>query len=309
MSEPGSQIHRGGPLAFAKYHGLGNDYIVIDPHLAPSPLDSASIRRICDRHFGLGSDGILAGPFPALPIGAALPALREDAPTPTVRIYNPDGSEAEKSGNGLRIFARYLWDTGRVGAAPFQLRTLGGIVECRVSAGGTGVDVAMGRASFRSRDIPVAGPDREVLDEPVRAGDAEFRFCGVSIGNPHCVIRVAKTAPELARRYGPVLERAPRFPNRTNVQFMEVEDRNTLRIEIWERGAGYTLASGSSASACAAAARRLGLCEPDVAVVMPGGRLTVRVDRDFSIRLSGPVTPIARGEILPSVFLDPGGGG
>jgi diaminopimelate epimerase len=215
-----------------------------------------------------------------------------------VRIFNPDGSEAEKSGNGLRIFARYLWDRGLVGNEPFAVTTLGGEVSCRVFDDGRSVDVDMGRVSFDSTVIPIAGPRREVLNETLVAGGQVLEFSAVTIGNPHCVIRRERVSADEARALGPLLESDARFPNRTNVQFLQVLDRENLQIEIWERGAGYTLASGSSSCATAAVARRLGLCDRVVTVHMPGGTLAIEIAPDFAVRMSGPVVRIGEGELF-----------
>lgn len=281
-------------MKFSKYHALGNDYLVLDPGDAPAPLSEAQVRAICHRHFGIGSDGILLGPLPS---GQARFALR---------IFNPDGSEAEKSGNGLRIFARYLWDKKRVAAdEDFAIQTAGGLVRARVLEEGRTVRVEMGRVSFRSDRIPVTGPDREVLNETLHAGGREFRFCAATIGNPHCVIPLPAIEPDLARRYGPSIETHPSFPRRTNVQFLQVLDRRNIRIEIWERGAGYTLASGSSSSAAAAVARKLDLCDPSVTVHMPGGRLAIEISPEFDILMTGPVTRVADGTLSPEIFRDP----
>src|ERR1051326_6986603 len=164
-------------MTFSKYHALGNDYLVIDPKDVPAPLTEGQIRAVCHRNFGVGSDGILLGPLPS---HQALFALR---------IFNPDGSEAEKSGNGLRIFSRYLWDRKLVPAdEDFAIQTAGGVVRARVLEKGRTVRVEMGRVSFRSDLIPVTGPAREVLNETLTAGDRAFRFCAATIGNPHCVI-------------------------------------------------------------------------------------------------------------------------
>lgn len=277
-------------MRFAKYHGLGNDYIVLEPGEVGGELGEAQTRLICHRNFGVGSDGILLGPLSA-----------EDADF-GVRILNPDGSEAEKSGNGLRIFSRYLYDTDRVGEEEFAIMTLGGLVRSKVSDAGRNVTVEMGRVSFSSADIPVEGPDREVIDETIEAGGREFTFCAATVGNPHCVIPCEEASEEQARGFGPPIEVEPRFPNRTNVQFMQVLDRANIRIEIWERGAGYTLASGSSASASAAVAHRLGLCDENVAVHMPGGRLEIEIGPGYAITMAGPVTKVAEGQIVDEAF-------
>jgi diaminopimelate epimerase len=161
----------------------------------------------------------------------------------------------------------------------------------------------MGRVSFRSTEIPMTGPDREVLKETIKVSGRSFEFCGATVGNPHCVIPVTETTPELARTFGPELENHPWFPNRTNVQFLQVLDRKTLRIEIWERGAGYTLASGSSSSASAAVAYRLGLVDAEVTVLMPGGKIEIGISPDFSIVMSGPTTPVGTYEMHSGVVV------
>ncbi len=276
--------------AFAKYHALGNDYIVIDPKSLPSPLTKEQVVRICHRNFGIGSDGILLGPLPSKKAEFAL------------RIFNPDGSEAEKSGNGLRIFSRYLWDKKLVRQNAFSIETLGGLVKANVMERGKNVRVEMGRVSFWSDEIPVTGPRREVINEKISAGGREFTFCAATIGNPHCVLLLPKISAELARKYGPLLETHPCFPNRTNVQFMKVLDRRNIQIEIWERGAGHTLASGSSSSAAAAVAHKLGLCDREISVHMPGGVIAIEIGDDFAIRMTGPVTKVCNGTIAREMF-------
>ena len=276
-------------MRFSKYHGLGNDYLVIDEMgLMENP---ERIRVICDRNFGIGSDGVLFGPLPSK---SALAALR---------IFNPDGSEAEKSGNGIRIFCRHLWERGSVGGEPFLLETAGGIVRCRVRDPHHEIEVEMGTVSFWSDVIPVTGERRrEVLNEEFDIDGESVRFSAATIGNPHCVILRDQIDADLAKRLGPKIERHSLFPNRTNVQFLKVLDQTKIQIEIWERGAGYTLASGSSSSAAAAVARRLGLCGSDVQVQMPGGELKITIGEDFSIVLSGPVTKVGNGTIYDEIF-------
>ncbi len=279
-------------MIFHKYHALGNDYIVLDPADFPSWAAPSveQIRVICHRNFGVGSDGILWGPSPAADGAFGL------------RIFNPDGSEAEKSGNGLRIFSRYLLDSGKAKAPDFAIETPGGRVRSVIKDGGRLITVEMGRVSFASAQIPVTGAPREVLNERVKIQDREFTFCAATIGNPHCVIPLPEVSPELARRYGPDLETHPLFPKRINVQFMQVLDRRNLRIEIWERGAGYTLASGSSSSAAAAVAHRLGLVDRDVTVHMPGGTIGIEIGADYSIRMTGTVHRIADGKLHAEMF-------
>ena len=278
-------------MHFYKYHALGNDYIVMNPRDEPDgkPPEPRHIRALCHRNFGVGSDGILWGPVPTEKAEFGL------------RIFNPDGSEAEKSGNGLRIFSRFLWDQGLVKTPCFTIETPGGVVEAEVKNGNS-ITVAMGRVSFDSERIPVAGPPREVLNEPITIKDRTFSFCAATIGNPHCVIPLAEVSPELAKRYGPGIEVHPNFPRRTNVQFMQVLDRGNIRLEIWERGAGYTLASGSSSSAASAVAHRLGLVDRSVTVHMPGGKISIEIGPGFAIRMTGPVTRVCEGTVHPEMF-------
>jgi diaminopimelate epimerase len=270
-------------MRFHKYHALGNDYIVLNPDEFVAELTEQRIRRICHRNYGVGSDGILYGP-----------QSTDDADF-ALRIFNPDGSEAEKSGNGLRIFARYLWDCKKVQHDRFTVSTAGGVVTAKVQEQGKEVTVDMGRVSFDSTEIPVTGPPREVINEKMKVKGKEIEFSAATIGNPHCVILRDDVSEAEARTLGPMIERDSRFPNRTNVQFMKVLDRSNIKLEIWERGAGYTLASGSSSSAAAAVARRLGLCDSNITVDMPGGKLDITVSDDFSITMTGPVVKVADG--------------
>ncbi|MCC5646356.1 diaminopimelate epimerase [Nostoc sp. CHAB 5824] len=285
-------------MKFYKYHALGNDYLVINPQDLLFPLTPEKIKTICHRNFGIGSDGILLGP------------LTSETAQFALRIFNPDGSEAEKSGNGLRIFSRYLWDRGLVSEESFSIETVGGLVQSVIEDAGKTVRVEMGKVSFWSHDIPVVGDAygglrlrREVIEEKISVNDETFTFCAATIGNPHCVIPLAEIKPAIAKQYGPILEVHPFFPNRTNVQFMKVLNRNTIQIEIWERGAGYTLASGSSSSAAAAVAHKLGLCDSSITVQMPGGEILIQVKDDFTVSMTGSVTKVAEGELSAELFV------
>ncbi|MFN2141084.1 MAG: diaminopimelate epimerase, partial [Candidatus Promineifilaceae bacterium] len=172
----------------------------------------------------------------------------------------------------------------------------------RVHPGGTQVTIQMGTVSFDSRLIPVTGPPREVLDEIISIEGQSLRYCAATVGNPHCVVLCDHVSAEDARRWGPQIENDARFPNRTNVQFMQVLDRANIRIEIWERGAGYTLASGSSSTAAAAVAHRLGLCDARIDVHMPGGSLNIQLDEEFKATLTGPVRKICNGALSAELF-------
>jgi diaminopimelate epimerase len=270
-------------LHFYKYHALGNDYIVIDPNKFKVNLSEENIRLICHRNFGIGSDGILYGP------------LFENNSI-HLRIFNPDGSEAEKSGNGIRIFSRYLFDAGYLKSNLFSLETLGGkvyveLLDDRASR----IKVDMGQVTFDSTKIPVAGIPREMISEELLLNDHKFTVTCLSVGNPHCVVPLSTISKEFAEKWGPIIENHQLFPNRINVQFLQVLDRNNIRIEIWERGAGYTLASGSSSCAAASAAFRLGLSDGDVAVHMPGGTIGIIISADGHVHMTGSVTGVSKG--------------
>ncbi len=280
-------------MQFHKYHALGNDYIVLDPKDFPDWPEptSAQIRVICHRNFGVGSDGILWGPLPS------------ESGEFGLRIFNPDGSEAEKSGNGLRIFARYLWDSSHATSPQFTIETPGGTVTADLHDEGKLITVDMGQVSFASSKIPVAGDQRDVINESITVEDRTFTFCAATIGNPHCVVPLPQIDDALARRYGPGLETHPAFPQKTNVQFLQVLDRANIRIEIWERGAGYTLASGSSSSAAASVAHRLGLVDDKLTVHMPGGEIAIEINAGtYDVRMTGSVTQVARGKMEAEIF-------
>jgi len=278
------------PIPFNKYHALGNDYIVITPNEFDGELTPEIVRLICHRNYGIGSDGILYGPFDDPACDFAL------------RIYNPDGSEAEKSGNGLRIFTRYLWDQGAIDNRTVSIKTAGGPVTAQIRRQGKIITVDMGQVSFDSCKIPVTGAAREVINETIDLKGQILEYCAATIGNPHCVVLRPEVSADEARKWGPLIESDPRFPNRTNVQFMQILDRSNIRIEIWERGAGYTLASGSSSSAAAAVAHRLGLCDHNISVYMPGGKIEIEIGSDFAISMTGGVTRVATGTLDPEMF-------
>ena len=272
-------------MKFLKYHALGNDYLVLDSGNNDLPvisLTAEQVRKICNRNFGLGADGILVG------------SKDDSRKYFNLQIFNPDGSTAEKSGNGLRIFARFLWDQKQVDESQFNIMTSGGLVTANVENSGSNVSVEMGKVSFQSDKIPVAGKIREVLNETIDIDGQQLKFCAATIGNPHCVVLNGEITQDEVRRIGPLIETHPNFPNRINVQFLKVLDRSSIRIEIWERGAGYTLASGSSSCAAASVAHRLGLCENKIAVLMPGGQIDITVNEDYSISMRGPVARVGR---------------
>lgn len=279
-------------MKFKKYHALGNDYLILDPKDSKELPDKDAVVRICHRNFGLGSDGILFGPLPSKKADFAL------------RIINPDGSEAEKSGNGLRIFARYLYDSGSVTNEAFTVDTLGGIVTCQVDKDAASISVDMGKVRFAMDHVPVDGPEQtdHNFGQTLTINGTDYTVYLADIGNPHCVIPLPEISEELTCRDGAVIECHPLFPNRTNVQFLKVLDRNNIQIEIWERGAGYTLASGSSSSAAAAVAHRIGLCDRTITVHMPGGKIRIEIGDDFQINMTGPATRVGDMQFDPEAL-------
>jgi diaminopimelate epimerase len=276
---------------FKKYHGLGNDYLVIDPNVYDIDLKPETIRWICDRHFGIGSDGILYGPI-----------LKEDIFS--LRIFNPDGSEAEKSGNGLRIFAKYLYEYKYALNKYFSIKTSGGIVHAHiVDEVANMIKIDMGKITFMSTEIPVRGKKREVIDEDLEINGSIYKVTCLSIGNPHCVIPLCEINEEKARELGPLIENNEIFPNRINMQMLKVIDEENIEIQIWERGAGYTLASGSSSCAAAGAAHKLGLVGNKINVKMPGGKLLVQISETQEVFLTGPVEKVFEGH-FQSEFIE-----
>jgi diaminopimelate epimerase len=262
-------------------HGLGNDYLVLED----GRVDADLVRALCDRHTGVGADGLLE-------------PTSDGSADYAVRIWNPDGSVAEKSGNGLRIFARWLRDE-RGAPRQFSISTGFDVVRCDVDL--HVIRLEMGRARFEPDLVPMSRRDA-LLDGAIDAGEVHVRAVGLSIGNPHCV--VFRTEPDLDalpwRDWGRALEVHRWFPNRTNVQVARVAGPGLLDVRVWERGAGPTEASGSSACAVAAAAVRTGRLEPGpVEVRMPGGSLHVDVSPELDLVLAGPVEPVGRVHVDP----------
>jgi len=272
---------------FVKSHGLGNDYFVLDQSQLSFDLTPEVVQLLCHRNYGIGSDGILL----------LVPSDKADF---GLRILNPDGSEAEKSGNGLRIFAKYLFEHGHTEKEVFKISTLGGVVTVELETTDDivpFVTVEMGEATFQSNLIPVAGEEREVVDEEINVDGELLRFTAVSVGNPHCVVFVDELDEGYIRKLGPLLENHELFPNRINVQFAKPLSREKVQILIWERGAGYTLASGSSSCAVASACVKNGLTDGNVTVSMPGGDLDINIRNDWSIKMRGAVEEVAEGTL------------
>jgi diaminopimelate epimerase len=271
---------------FVKAHGLGNDYLVLDEDFLTIDLTKEAIKRICSVHFGIGSDGILL----------KTQARKADF---GLKILNPDGSEAEKSGNGLRIFSKFLFDWGYTKKEEFQIETPGGLVRSRVTAKKQNraslISVDMGRATFKPDKIPVLSDKSECLDEILQLKNKTYTINCVSVGNPHCVIVKDKLNIKEIKKFGPEIESHKKFPNRINVQFVKPVNKNLVEILIWERGAGYTLASGSSSCAVGAVMYKKGITNGNMTVNMQGGALKLSIDNKFNINMTGEVEEIAHG--------------
>lgn len=280
---------------FVKSHGLGNEYIVLNSEKLNFELNEKAIRRICNVNFGIGSDGILL----------KVQSTKADF---GLRIFNPDGSEAEKSGNGLRIFCKYIYDYKFSQTRKFTVETLGGIVNADVveikNNRASLITIDMGQAIFDSKEIPTKFTSEEVIGKKISVLDKEFEVNCVSMGNPHCVIIKDDLDINEIKKYGPYIENNKMFPNKTNVQFVKVISRNTVEVLIWERGAGFTLASGTSSCAVVSVLRKKNLVDGRVKVKLLGGELIIEIDDEFNVRMTGPVRQIAEGILNEELIED-----
>ena len=280
---------------FVKSHGLGNDYVVLNQDKIDFKFTEKAIIKICDVHYGIGSDGILL----------KIPSNNADF---GLRILNPDGSEAEKSGNGLRIFAKYLYDYKFTIEKIFTIETPGGLVRAEVIEEKNGkaftIKVEMGKAIFESAKIPVDCESEECIDETLHLEYKDYQISCVSVGNPHCVILKDELDEGEIKTFGPQIENNPVFPNRINVQFAKVISPNEVEVIIWERGAGWTLASGSSSCAVASIVVKKGLTERNLTIKMPGGNLKIEIDELWNIKMTGEVREIASGVLSDELILN-----
>jgi diaminopimelate epimerase len=270
-------------MRFEKWQALGNDYVIVESESLPWELTAARIRRICEPHLGVGSDGVLL-----------LSPGEDTRHVAELRIFNPDGSEANLSGNGARQAALYLRRAGWTDDDEFSILTKAGEIRATLTLANL-ASLAMGTASLTSADFPSGGPDGAGT---LTAGGREWRFQHVSIGNPQCVIAAGDEVEDLdLGTICPEIEHSELFPNRTNVSFVRI-DGSTVRARIFERGVGETLSSGTGASAAAVAACLRGAASP-IAVRLDGGELTVEVSGDLEVRLTGPAEPVFAGELSP----------
>lgn len=277
-------------MEFYKYNALGNDYLVYEYLNGDVEFTEELIKKVCERNFGLGSDGILVGPV-----------IENDQIA--VRIFNPDGSEAEKSGNGVRIFSKFLKDSGYVKDNSFKLKTLGGNVNVKYNnSDGTDITVSMGILDFSREALGAIDVPEEMVNVDLVFNKITHKCTCVSIGNPHCVIISDDISKEMVCAIGKYSEVAEYFPKRINTQIVKVLDDHNIQIEIYERGAGYTLASGSSSCAAAGAAFKLGLVSSPISVHMPGGSLKIEIDDDYNVKMTGNVEYIGEMSIFEKFY-------
>lgn len=277
-------------ITFAKMHGLGNDFIVIDCRDWDDPAIGGIAGRashLCDRRFGIGADQILL-------------LCRSEKADFAMKIFNADGSEVEMCGNGIRCLARYIWDRRLSGKAVLDIETPAGII--RPERAGDLVLVDMGEPVFEPEHIPVnitaSGAGGKIVDYPLPLRDREFRITCLSMGNPHAVIFIDEDLSGYpVPVYGPLIERHPLFPRRTNVEFVRVDGRTSISMRVWERGAGETLACGTGASAAGVASMLKGLTERTTAVHLPGGELVIVWRPDNRVTMTGPAVEVFVGTI------------
>jgi diaminopimelate epimerase len=272
-------------MRFTKMHALGNDFIVIDSR-GPGLKEPESLaRRLCRRRFGIGADQMLVLEDPS----------SADTADFRMHVYNADGSEVEMCGNGIRCIAKYVWDRGLAEKDTLEIETLAGIIRPGKAEGGM-VKVDMGEPVLEGRQIPV-GLDGRVMDYPLEAENRTFHITCVSMGNPHAVIFTDNLDELPVERYGPIIENHGFFPNRTNVEFIEVKGPEDIRMRVWERGAGETMACGTGASASAVASSLKGLTGRKVTVHLAGGDLFIEWAGDNHVYMTGPATEVFEGEI------------
>lgn len=277
-------------IEFAKYHGLGNDFILIDNRTSARPvITPEQAVTLCDRHFGIGADGVIF----------ALPG--QDGTDYTMRIFNSDGSEPEMCGNGIRCLAQFLAELeGRANQeAEYRLHTLAGVMKPQITADGQ-VKVDMGLPRLLASEIPtsLAPANEKVIDQPLEVAGKSWAVTCVSMGNPHCITFVEDVTAIALETIGPQFEHHSAFPQRTNTEFIQVVRRDYLKMRVWERGAGATLACGTGACAAIVAGVLTGNCNRAATVELPGGCLQIEwSELDQKLYMTGPAQLVFRGQI------------
>ncbi len=275
-------------MKFTKMHGIGNDYVYVNclTETVDDPCETA--RFISDRHFGVGSDGLIL----------IKPSDKADF---MMEMYNSDGSQGAMCGNGIRCVAKYVYDYGLTDKTQIAIETKSGIkyLELTLFEGLVSmVTVNMGAPELKAKRIPIVSDHESVVDEPIEVGGQIYRMTGVSMGNPHAVVYIDGVAGLDIGKIGPLFEKHPRFPDRVNTEFACVIDRNTVEMRVWERGAGETLACGTGACAVAVASALNGYTGDEVTVKLLGGDLSIRWERETNqVYMTGPATVVFDGEI------------
>ncbi len=281
-------------MRFTKMHGLGNDFILVNGFQEQLPLDlKQTSLNLCDRHFGIGADGLII----------VLPSQKADI---RMVIINSDGSEAEMCGNGIRCFAKYVYELGLIAKDEFTVETLAGIMRPKlVLAGGQvkGVTVDMGEPVLERSAVPILGEGGPAVDEPLEVLDRTFRITAMLMGVPHTVIFVDDVANFAVEKYGPALENHPIFPRKTNVDFVQVLNRNEIKYRVWERGAGMTLACGTGACTTLVASVLNNKAERQAKVYLPGGTLEIHWAENNHVYMTGPAETVFSGEVLDDNLL------
>jgi len=275
-------------MHFVKVHGAGNDFVLVDcfsEKVDSNDLGDLAV-RICNRHFGVGADGlVLVGP--------------SDMADARMRIFNPDGSEAEMCGNAIRCVAKYLYEHGRVEKEEISVETAAGLVVPRLLVEGGKVNmvrVDMGIPRLLREEIPMEGPPGRVVNEPLEVDSGVYRVTAVSMGNPHCVIFVTDVSSVHLKEEGPLIENHPAFPRRTNVEFVQVLNRGEVKMRVWERGAGETLACGTGACASVVACVLNGLTDRLVRVHLAAGYLDIEWSDNGRLYMTGPAEEVFTGD-------------
>ncbi len=275
-------------MRFSKLHGIGNDFVVIDGIKEKLPEDKGIMaQKLCDRHFGIGADGILL----------VLPSKKADI---KMEIINSDGSEAEMCGNGIRCFAKYVYEAGYVKNIEFTVETLAGIMTpLLVLEDGKikGITVDMGVPSLAREDIPMLGEKEKAVNEPLVVLDKTFNVTALLMGVPHCVIFTDDVDKVDIGKYGPELEKHPIFPRKTNVHFVQVINEGELKMRVWERGAGITLACGTGACASLVASVLNEKTAKKALVRLPGGTLEIEWAENGRVYMTGPAREVFCGEL------------
>ncbi|MEG3869721.1 MULTISPECIES: diaminopimelate epimerase [unclassified Microcoleus] len=275
------------PIEFAKYHGLGNDFILIDNRHSSEPVIAPEQAvDLCDRHFGIGADGVIF----------ALPGQNDT--DYTMRIFNSDGSEPEMCGNGIRCLAKFIADLdGSEAKTQYRIHTLAGVISPELRSDGQ-VKVDMGVPRLLAAEIPttLAAPDAKAIDVPIEVADKSWSVTCVSMGNPHCITFVEDVAAVALETVGPQFEHNKAFPQRTNTEFIQVVRSDYVKMRVWERGAGVTLACGTGACAAVVAGVLVGKCDRATAVELPGGVLEIEwAEVSGRIYMTGPAQRVFTG--------------